>query len=308
MIATRNRAHALGPCLGAIGAQTYPALEVIVADDGSSEATLAEYAALGQTLGKRLRWLLPRHPDAPGTGPGAARNRGLRAATGSYVAFCDDDDIWIRADHVATAVRALEETGADFFFANVIATRDGRESEDYRLLPEVERLSRGTPVSRNPEIFAPDLATVMQVAGRSVIHPDVWMVRMTLIREAGEFWERLWFDEDYNMMMRVLDRTRGILFRTDACAEYRLPVSGAVSLSTSTMEKLLLQLVATQHARMACGQPLMRRHARAREAWAFRQLARELRTEGRPGEARRFAWQGLCTYPTLGAVRDLLFG
>jgi len=306
VVATRNRPEALRRCLEGIAAQSHWTLEVLVADDGSNEATRAAYPALCPALDGRVRWLLPKCADAPGTGPAAARNRGLRAATGAFVAFCDDDDRWIRDDHVSTGVRALEAAGADFYFANLIATRDGKESADYRFFREVERLQQGPIVLEAPVVFAPDLASVMRVVGGSVIHPDAWLVRKALLDEVGEFWERLWFPEDYDLMMRVLDRARSILFRPDACVDYQLPVSGAHSLRTSALEKVLQELLAAQHARVMCRRGIVRRHARAREGWAFRRLARELRADGRALDARAFAWQGFCTYPTPGALKDLL--
>ena len=306
VVATRNRQTALARCLAGIAAQTYQALEVIVSDDGSNEETRASYADLCPALDGRITWLASRYPDGPGTGPAAVRNRGLRAASGAFVAFCDDDDEWIREDHLSTAVSALEALGADFYFTDLKATRDGRESPDYKFFPELSRLTRGSPVRRSPDVFAPDLDAVLQVVGGSVIHPDAWVVRKTLLDEAGEFWERLWFPEDYNLMMRVLDRAQKILFRPDPCVDYRLPVSGAHSLRTSTIEKILQELLAAQHVRVTSNRPIVARHARSREAWAFRRVAGELRASGRASEARVFAWQGFLTFPTLGALRGLL--
>ena len=308
VVPTRNRADLLRRCLESLAAQTHHAVEVLVVDDGSDEPTRARYATLCPTLGARLRWVLPAHPHAPATGPAAARNRALRIATGAFVAFCDDDDHWIARDHLAIAVRALNESGADFYFTNVVAADAGEKSEKYKFFPEANRLEQGMPVVRDPKVFAPSLQTVMQVVGGTVIHPDVWVVRRSLLNEAGEFWERLWFAEDYNLMMRVLDRAGTILFRPDSCAEYQVPVAGAHSLSTSVLERYLQEILAAQHARALCRQPVLRRHARAREAWQLRQLARRVRADGHSAEARWFAWQGLCTRPTLAAVRDLFWG
>ena len=81
----------LSETLDSIFAQTYRPLEVIVVDDGSTDATPVVAAAYGD----RIRHL--RHENV---GPAATRNRGLRAAAGELVAFLDADDLW-HADKLA---------------------------------------------------------------------------------------------------------------------------------------------------------------------------------------------------------------
>lgn len=306
VIATRNRPDLLRQCLESVAAQTYEAMEVLVCDDGSNAPTRATYATMSPALGGRLRWLLPAHPDTPGTGPAANRNRGLAAATGSYVAFCDDDDRWIRADHLTCAVSALEATGADFYFTDIRASRDGRVS-DHVWFPRLAMLCAGPPVSQAPcRVFPVHLDTVLDVVAGTVIHPDSWVIRRSLLDDVGGFWERLWFPEDYNLMMRLLDRADQILFRPEACVDYRLPVGDAHSLRSSDLETILQEIMAAQHVRNVARLPVVRRHARAREAWGYRRLARQQRSSGERHEARRLAWQGMCTYATLGALWEWL--
>jgi hypothetical protein len=191
------------------------------------------------------------------------------------------------------------------FFFNVVATCNGVPA-NHVWFPEERRLRRGRPLLEDPVVFPVDLATTLRVVGGTVIHPDCWIVRRTLLDEVGGFWERLWFTEDYDMMMRLLDRARQILFRPDPCVDYRLPAGDAHSLRSSRPESMLQDILAAQHVRITCRQPAVRRQARAREAWGMRGLARELRAAGRPGDAFGLAWQGLCTFPTLGAIKDLL--
>lgn len=92
-----NAAETLRDSVGSILAQTCPDWELLLVDDGSTDAS----AALAETLAAadpRIRLL--RQPNA---GICAARNRGLNEARGTYVGFCDDDDLYEPAALAAAA-------------------------------------------------------------------------------------------------------------------------------------------------------------------------------------------------------------
>ena len=77
-----NQAHYLGEAISSVIYQTYPNLEVIVVDDGSTDET-AEVAG---------RYPQVRCIRQGNQGLSAARNRGLKASRGEYVVFLDADD------------------------------------------------------------------------------------------------------------------------------------------------------------------------------------------------------------------------
>ncbi|NKE45433.1 glycosyltransferase [Roseomonas frigidaquae] len=116
IIPTYNRAHLLPETLDAVLAQTSPALEVIVVDDGSTDDTaevVARYAP-------RVTYM-----RIPNGGELAARNSALAVARGDLVAFCDSDDIW-QPDFIATMQALWARTPAlRTAFANFRILRDG---------------------------------------------------------------------------------------------------------------------------------------------------------------------------------------
>lgn len=80
-----NGERYLQETLDSVLEQTYAAIELIVADDGSSDGTRAIVASYGQ----RVHYV--RQQNA---GHAAARNLGLGVARGAFVAFLDADDLW----------------------------------------------------------------------------------------------------------------------------------------------------------------------------------------------------------------------
>lgn len=81
-----NGAHFIGRSLDSVLRQTFPSLELLVIDDGSSDDSTRIVEAVHDT---RLRLMRQNHE-----GVCAARNRGISEARGRYIAFLDSDDTW----------------------------------------------------------------------------------------------------------------------------------------------------------------------------------------------------------------------
>ncbi len=84
IIAVYNGEKYIAEAIDSILKQTLPALEVIVVDDGSTDAT----SDVVQTYGEPVKYVHQRN-----AGQSAARNRGVRMARGDYIAFLDADDL-----------------------------------------------------------------------------------------------------------------------------------------------------------------------------------------------------------------------
>ena len=87
ILPTYNRASSLQIAIDSVLAQTYADLELIVVDDGSTDETANQIRAIDDP---RLTYVL----HAQNKGAAAARNTGMRMASGSYIAFLDSDDTW----------------------------------------------------------------------------------------------------------------------------------------------------------------------------------------------------------------------
>lgn len=101
VIPTHDRPDRLDEAVRSVLVQDYPALEVVIVDDGSGPAT----AAVLDRLAADPRVVVVRHDRARGAS--AARNSGLDAASGELIGFCDDDDTWLPG----TGTRAVDALG-----------------------------------------------------------------------------------------------------------------------------------------------------------------------------------------------------
>ena len=90
--------------------QSYPDLELLILDDGSTDGTLD---LIDQIAGKdsRIRAL----PNERNLGVAQTRNRGLAAAQGEYVAFLDADDLWM-PDKLERQIGAIREKELDLCY------------------------------------------------------------------------------------------------------------------------------------------------------------------------------------------------
>ncbi|MEV7641948.1 CDP-glycerol glycerophosphotransferase family protein [Streptomyces rubiginosohelvolus] len=152
VIPVHNVEDYLEDCLRSVAEQTLDAIEVVMVDDGSTDASgriAAEFAARDE------RFRLVRQPNA---GLSAARNTGVRHTTPTvpYLAFADSDDIVVH-DAYERMTAALESSGSDLVTGNVWRlTGQGRQQAwQYRWLTGPR--SR-THITRDPRLLADRVA------------------------------------------------------------------------------------------------------------------------------------------------------
>lgn len=99
VIPTYNAAPFIDAAIASVAAQTLRDIEVIIVDDASTDDTVARAEAA--LAGSGLPHQVLRQPV--NGGPAVARNRGVAAARGAYVAFLDADDVWLPGKLAAQA-------------------------------------------------------------------------------------------------------------------------------------------------------------------------------------------------------------
>lgn len=107
-------------CVRSVMMQSYPALEILVIDDGSTDQS----GKILDRLAAEDTRILVIHQNNGGVA--AARNRGIDMASGEYLTFIDGDD-YISRNYIGRFIRYVNETGADMLICGVdYVTEDGR--------------------------------------------------------------------------------------------------------------------------------------------------------------------------------------
>lgn len=140
---THNHARYLRRVVESVAEQTVAVREHIIIDDGSTDNTLEVLSQLQRRFSHLVAFSQER------AGAAAARNRGIEAARGRYIAFLDVDDVW-RPQKVEQQVRFMEEHGVLFSFGDYVEVghHHRRPLKRYHLPESVghEQLLRGCPV------------------------------------------------------------------------------------------------------------------------------------------------------------------
>ena len=126
--------------------QTYDNLEVIVADDASTDDTCALVHKIEDPRVKLIEC-------TENGGPAVARNLAIRAATGRYIAFLDSDDYWL-PNKLSVQIGKMQEKAESFSYTSFIAkSENGEKLIDVPEKVNYKRLLRGNIIGTSTVVY-----------------------------------------------------------------------------------------------------------------------------------------------------------
>jgi len=152
IVPTFNRQKTISYCLTSVLAQTYNNLEVIVVDDCSTDNTVA---IINDFPDSRLRCIVLEK----NSGAQAARNRGIIAAKGEWIAFQDSDDEWL-PEKLEKQVAAIATVNYDpwvVVHSNAFRYDPVRKKKKLWLLPIVEGVDQYSSLFKSPAPLYPTI-------------------------------------------------------------------------------------------------------------------------------------------------------
>ena len=278
ILPVHNGASTIARALSSVFAQSFTDYEIVVVDDGSTDETASVLAGYD-----RIRVI-----SQSNRGVSAARNAGLRAARGEYIAFLDDDDEWM-PEMLARCAEVLDQD------PNCVLAYTGVLRVDLT----------GTPMpNQENQTEGVDSPTLAQMLERPwILVPSQFMVRHAVLERCDGFDERLSGPEDVHFLLRAREHGhfRGVphaLVRKTTRPLY------PKALNREPQCELFCQLV---HERYGASASSLIREFRRKRMKVMKHMARVLIEEGRIRDARRCLARVIHYQPTsLKAYRRYL--
>lgn len=280
IIPVHNAERYLADCLASVHAQACGyAIEVIVVDDGSVDAS----AAIARSSPGVVCLSQPQR------GPGAARNAGIAAAQGEYIAFLDADDLW-PPGKLDLQLRALQRLPAA-----ALVCGDCRQFDANGAWPRTEfEAGRLGAAAWGTDQCVPD--AYARLLAENFITTGSVVARRTALQDVGGFAEDLRLVEDLELWLRIA-RRHPIAWCGEICL-LRRRHGANTSRDAESMSLAFLDVLLRQPA----GSPGL---ARAVGATHVRLAALAL-ASGRYALAARRAWRSLTADPGPHTLVELL--
>ena len=208
----------IGEALASVVGQSHPVSECVVVDDGSTDdgPTVVEEFAASSSLPVCLLRI-------PHVGVSGARNAGIRAAAGDYVAFLDSDDVWA-PQKIERQVEAMRRSAA------VMSTTG------YALFDSDIRTVQGVVLGRWPDRT---IRRWLALEGNGLAIASTALVRRSALEEVNEFDSRVSICEDLDLVVRLrevgpilIDREVLVGYRQHATQAHRRTHDVATNVAT----------------------------------------------------------------------------
>jgi glycosyltransferase involved in cell wall biosynthesis len=253
VIPTRNRSQLLMRALRSVQGQRDSEFEVIVVDDHSTDDTGRVAAALGDD---RIRVVRSERPS----GAAVARNLGSERATGRWIAFLDDDDLWA-PDKLSQQVEALLGSGRSWAYSGAV------------FINSAGKIRGGAPPPSPDEVIAllPRHNPIPAAASNIIVATDV-------VAEVGGFDVGLMHMTDWDLWLRIAARWGPPACVRAPSVAYRLHVGNFSIRSEGVREEVGMMKL---------------RHPTLDSTRIYRHMSSLAIGSGQWGEGLRLLWTGL---------------
>ncbi len=270
IIPAYNQARYLPLSVCSVLAQTWADWEIVLVNDGSTDDTAAVAA---QFSDPRIRYIYQNNQ-----GLSAARNTGVQAAQGHYLAFLDSDDEW-EPEFLATCIRTLEANPklAGVYTRNIFIDQNGQ------VLPNM----------------GGEVVPTEQFRSRSLeggyFPPNAVLVDADVVREMGLFDVQLTSEEDWDLWLRISTRY-SMQAIAQPLARYR-SYTGSMSTNAARMHANRLAVLTKYFGPLDGDAQTWTADKRRAYAFAYRNTCLGYLQQAQPDVAWRYLAEGVAIWP-----------
>lgn len=206
IIPAYNAEKYIEKCIHSVLSQSYTDCEVIIIDDGSVDGTEEFCRTAAETAPFISVYRIPH------SGAGAARNAGLRRASGEYVIFLDADDYWTNSFLLEHLHDKLLERKVD-----VVMFQMDKYTEDGQIL---KKYRKGPFPSEQKYYRLRDVYEVLVRDGQVLASACNKCVRRSLLKDAGIVFQEGGLAEDIDWVLQLFSRVKSISFLDEISYAY----------------------------------------------------------------------------------------
>ncbi|ARN56397.1 glycosyltransferase family 2 protein [Sedimentisphaera salicampi] len=215
-----NSAERIGRTIQSVLSQNRPPDEIVVVNDGSTDRT----SQVVRSFGKRVKLI-----EQQNQGASAARNAGIKAAEGDWIAFLDSDDEWLER-HLETQERILLEN--PFLVWSAANHINNLESEN-KSFPFTDPAAAKEMLNGKDYHQSYFRAFRKQATGCT----DTVVIKRDVLFESGLFREQQKIANDLDMWFRIAHKYPSIGYSPEPAAIYHLDAEWSISRRLCTIEE-----------------------------------------------------------------------
>jgi len=228
IIPTYNAEKFISETIASVMTQTYPDWEIIAVDDGSIDRTPEILRKYAEKFPQKIRVIVQKN-----SGVSVARNTGIAASKGEYLAFLDHDDLWLpeKLERQVDLLDANKELGLVYSDSYIIDEKGELKGTFIHSIMS-KNIIRCEKFRGNifNELFCVDFIPLLTV-----------VVRKEVLKRVGNFDPKYKISEDYDLFLKIA-QIYPVDFIDQPLAKYRMH-SGGASKNLETRIKEDLQIM-----------------------------------------------------------------
>jgi glycosyltransferase involved in cell wall biosynthesis len=182
VIPTYNSENFITKALESVSLQTYNNYEVIVSDDGSTDDTVGVVKSFFLKCPfKKKSLLINKHE-----GPGAARNKGIKSASGDWISFLDSDDLWNHNKLESTVGYILKNDDIDLVCHSLVVIDGSKET-----------------LMDPSKYFNNKINPFLSMYRGNYLYTSALTIKKNILYQAGLFDNKLLSAQDYDLWLRL---------------------------------------------------------------------------------------------------------
>jgi len=302
IIPTRDRPELFAKALKSVIAQNYKNKEIIVIDDGSTETNKQQYIKTIAELNKGYIKLIHLIYRPNGHNSSFTRNYGVELATGKYICFLDDDDIWTDTEHLKNAHKSItyQSVSVELYLTNQTAIQqDGTSVNNVWINDLQEKILNLLEVD---DTGTYTLSTQQLLLSNGFCHLNCTIYLRDFFISIKGLDENYRYEPDRDIYIRAIDQAKKILHNPTTIGKHYIPdQEKKINISTklNKLNKFLYQLRTFDKGILFCKKKEIISYCKLNKSYILKKISTQLYEDKRFELSYNYAKEAFSINPTI---------